>query len=124
MRLLKLWFPVFAWAGLIFYFSSIPSLKTSLPCDFILRKMAHITEYFIFTFFLYNAFKNTFNLNALLLFVYPAVIAVLYAASDEYHQLFVSGRVGSPKDVLIDTIGVLGFFLALKLLRRNTRFPY
>ena len=28
-----------------------------------------------------------------------------YAATDEFHQLFVAGRSGQIKDVLIDTIG-------------------
>jgi VanZ family protein len=35
-----------------------------------------------------------------------AVIAVMYAVTDEWHQSFVSGRVGSPVDVAIDALGV------------------
>jgi VanZ family protein len=31
---------------------------------------------------------------------------VLYAASDEIHQTFVSGRHGTPIDVAIDAVGV------------------
>ena len=31
----------------------------------------------------------------------------LYAVSDEIHQIFVPGRSGEPRDVLIDTSGVL-----------------
>jgi VanZ family protein len=38
---------------------------------------------------------------------YPAIlIALAYAAFDEYHQTFVEGRHGSPVDVLIDAIGI------------------
>ena len=38
-----------------------------------------------------------------------AIFAVLYAASDEFHQLFVPGRAGSIRDVIIDGTGaVLG----------------
>jgi VanZ family protein len=32
-------------------------------------------------------------------------LAVLYAASDEFHQTFVEGRVGAIHDVAIDAIG-------------------
>ena len=31
---------------------------------------------------------------------------IAYAISDEVHQHFVPGRVGSPVDVLIDSVGV------------------
>ena len=34
-------------------------------------------------------------------------LGVLYAASDEFHQLFVPGRAGRVSDVLIDSSGVL-----------------
>ena len=32
-------------------------------------------------------------------------IALLYAATDEFHQTFVAGRHGTPVDVAIDAIG-------------------
>lgn len=119
MKYFKLWFPVIVWAGFIFYLSSIPDFKTNLSCDFILRKIVHVTEYFILTLLLYNAFKNTFDLNTLCLFIYPAGIAVIYTISDEIHQLFVHGRSGSPKDVCIDCIGIFGFYLTLKILKKT-----
>jgi len=119
MKLFKLWLPVFVWAATIFYFSSMPYLKTDLACDFILRKIAHIGEYLILAFLLHNAFKNTFNLNTFLLFVYPTGIAILYAVSDELHQLFVPGRSCSARDVFIDSIGVFGFYILEKALKRK-----
>ena len=33
-------------------------------------------------------------------------MTVCYAATDEFHQLFVPGRAGMVTDVLIDSIGV------------------
>jgi VanZ family protein len=39
-----------------------------------------------------------------------------YAATDEVHQLFVSGRQGSALDWLIDTIGVAAGVLVLARL--------
>lgn len=113
MKLFKLWGPVAAWAGVIFFFSSIPDLKTGLEYDFLLRKIAHITEYFIFTFLLYRAFSGSFNMNVFRLFMYPAVFSLLYAISDEIHQYFVLGRNCSIEDVLIDGIGIIGFYILI-----------
>ena len=43
--------------------------------------------------------------------------ATLYAATDEFHQLFVPGRAGLPTDVLIDATGAaLGLFVACSLM--------
>jgi len=116
IKLLKLWVPVLAWAGLIFYLSSIPDLKTSLEYDFVLRKIAHAAEYFILTFLLYRAFKGQLKMGTLLLIIYPATLSFLYAASDEFHQSFVIGRTCSFGDVLIDTIGIISFFIVIQIL--------
>ena len=32
-------------------------------------------------------------------------IATVYAMTDEFHQTFVNSRMGSPVDVLIDSVG-------------------
>lgn len=114
VKLFKLWLPVGVWAGVIFFFSSIPDLKTGLEYDFLLRKLAHITEYFILTLFLYRAFSGSFHMSSVRLFIYPAVFSLLYAISDELHQYFVLGRSCSFGDVLIDSIGILCFYLVLK----------
>jgi VanZ family protein len=107
--------PVVVWAGVIFFFSSIPDLKSGLEYDFFLRKMAHITEYFIFTFLLYRAFKGSFEINLFRLFMYPAVISFLYAISDEFHQSFVVGRTCTIRDVLIDGVGIIGFCILIRI---------
>ncbi len=115
MKLIKLWGPVVVWAGVIFFFSSVPDLKTGLEYDFLLRKIAHITEYFVFTFLLYRAFSGSFKMNVFRLFMYPAVFSFLYAISDEIHQYFVLGRSCAISDVLIDSIGIVGFYIAIKI---------
>jgi VanZ family protein len=87
------WLPVVVWAGVIFAFSSVPSLSTGLGTwDTILRKGAHITEYAILGALLYRAFKREA----------PA----LAAGTDELHQHFVRGRHASPVDVAIDALGL------------------
>lgn len=115
MKFFKLWAPVVVWAGVIFWFSSIPDLKTGLECDFFLRKIAHITEYFILTFLLYRAFRDSFKMNAFRLFMYPAFFSLLYAISDEIHQYFVLTRSCSVQDVLIDSIGIIGFCVLIRI---------
>ncbi|MCX5668566.1 MAG: VanZ family protein [Candidatus Omnitrophica bacterium] len=115
MKFFRLWTPVVVWAGVIFFFSSIPDLKTNLEYDFFLRKIAHITEYFILTFVLYRAFRGSFNINFIRLFMYPATFALLYAISDEFHQYFVLGRSCSFRDVLIDSIGIISFYIFMRI---------
>jgi VanZ family protein len=119
MRFFKLWVPVIFWAAAIFFLSSIPYLKSDLEYDFLLRKIAHILEYFIFTFLLYRAFKGSFKINIFQLFAYPMVLSFVYAASDEIHQSFVPGRNCSNYDLFIDTIGILGFYIVIKILTRK-----
>lgn len=49
-------------------------------------------------------------------------ISVLYAVSDEVHQLFVPGRSGQIKDVLIDSAGAMvgiGLYLLLLSLQKG-----
>lgn len=73
-----------------------------------------MSEYFILVFLLYRAFKGTFRLSFWSLFFWPFSLTFLYAVSDEIHQLFVFGRSGNIPDVIIDTLGIIGFYLFLK----------
>jgi VanZ family protein len=115
MKFIKLWLLPVIWAALIFYLSSIPNLGTSLSCDFILRKIAHIAEYFVLTLLLWIAFKGSFGMNTVSLFIYPALVSFLYAALDEFHQSFVPSRSGNIHDVLIDAIGIISFYIVLQI---------
>ena len=73
--------------------------------DFIIRKAAHFTEYFILYILFYNVFKDYKSFSKSL--IYSLIGVFLYACTDEFHQLFVPGRTGKPVDVLIDTAGGL-----------------
>jgi len=96
-RRFALWGPVLVWAGLIFALSSIPSLSTGLGgWDEILRKGTHVTEYAVLGALLLRATGSR---------SVAFTLAVLYAASDEWHQTFVEGRVGAVHDVAIDAVG-------------------
>jgi VanZ family protein len=93
------WVPVVAWAGLIFVLSSIPDLGTGLGAwDLALRKVAHAAEFAVLGFLLARAIGRD----------RPALaLGIAYAVSDEVHQHFVPGRLGSPLDVLVDAVGVV-----------------
>lgn len=132
------------WAAVIFYLSSegsdsssgrsdaivqtIQSLGASWPQDlltFLTRKAAHIVAYFILGALALNVARLHL---ALAQKARQAVLAsigfvLLYATSDEIHQLFVPGRSGEVRDVLIDTIagavGVLVAYGAARLVRRR-----
>ncbi len=107
---LRQWAPVVLWAAVIFAFSSVPDLGTGLGTwDLVLRKIAHAGEFAILGALLLRALRDEL----------PALgVGVAYAASDELHQHFVEGRVGSPLDVLIDSVGVA---IGILLWRRVAR---
>jgi VanZ family protein len=108
-RVLSLWLPVVAWAGVIFALSAIPSLSSGLgDWDYVLRKCAHMTEYAVLAILLVRALGREL----------PAFLAaVAYAATDELHQHFVPGRHASPLDVAIDAVGITIGLLAWERLR-------
>ena len=71
--------------------------------SFYVRKIAHISEYLILGLLMFNTLKQFNILNI----YYAIILCVLYSCTDEFHQLFINGRSGSFRDVLIDTIGIL-----------------
>jgi VanZ family protein len=94
----RIWLPVLAWGAVIFALSSIPDLGTGLGgWDLVLRKIAHAAEYAVLGALLVRATTRPGLAFAL---------GVSYAVTDEVHQLFVPGRMGSPIDVAVDALGV------------------
>lgn len=133
------WLFVIAWMVLIFWFSSMPALVSDEKshfviyvfnllglnlnsvfgglANFVVRKCAHFSEYFIFYLFLYNLYKENFPKKKALFLSLLSVF--LYACTDEFHQLFVPGREARVRDVLIDTSGgtlamIICYFINLK----------
>jgi len=88
----------------------------------IARKCAHVAEYSVFALLLWRAFRrpqkndprpwNWREAGAALL------IVALYAASDEFHQIFVPTRTPAVHDVLIDTLGGAAGLFAIWLVGR------
>lgn len=81
----------------------------------IVRKLAHVSEYAALSVPLY-LFFSTFEINKSMKIIFPFSVSVFYAATDEFHQLFVEGRSGQIRDVMIDSIGaVLGIIFIIVL---------
>jgi VanZ family protein len=127
IRIIKYWGPVVLWIGFIFWMSTgtFSSQNTSLIIEPILRfllpsispekvaiihgairKLGHVTEYFILGIFLFRAFRGGSKELKNLRWAFSSfLVVVLYAASDEFHQSFISSRTASLVDVGIDTLG-------------------
>lgn len=126
------WVAVFLWMGLIFYLSHQPasassqlsggivdffinSIERLLPLinvdgsffHFIVRKSAHLMAYFILGMLVLHALRSIIMTSWKRLLI-AFLLCVLYATSDEIHQLFIPGRSGEVRDVVIDSIGAAG----------------
>lgn len=66
------------------------------------RKFAHVFEYFILSLLLLNALKPHSYIEAIVI-----IMCLLFASLDEFHQLFIPGRSGEIKDIIIDMLGPL-----------------
>ena len=84
--------------GVIFVLSAQPDLNSGLGAwDTLLRKLGHMAEYGLLWWLWRRALGGT---------GVAAAITLAYAATDEWHQSFVSGRNGSPGAWAIDAAGV------------------
>ena len=97
-------------------FKTLPKAEQQKAVDslqFVVRKSAHFFIYLALGFLCFLA-MNTYNLKLKTKFISALTISLLYAISDEIHQLFVPGRAGQIRDVLIDFSGSLtGIIFAL-----------
>ena len=125
------WMLVVVWMGVIFFFSSKTSgssdqqsysvieiinqvfsnvgLKIQLAAEnwnFVIRKLAHMSEYAVLSALLYMAFLSSV-LSKKKVTVYSLLVCIIYAVTDEIHQIFIDGRTGKISDVGVDVIGGL-----------------
>ncbi len=90
-------------------------LAFAAKVDHPIRKLAHATEYAVFAMLLCGVWLDTSRKRKLsALFAWGTATA--YAMTDEFHQLFVPGRSGQAKDVLLDSCGAAGGVLLLMLV--------
>ena len=91
--------------------------------SYFVRKNAHFFAYMLLAMLTLNALRRSGGRgrkSAALSFG----ITVLYAISDEVHQLFVPGRSGQVSDVLLDSVGALagiGLYLLLSRWKQKRK---
>ena len=71
-----------------------------------LRKTAHFFAYMILGILVINVLK-LIGVGGKKRIALALLICIIYAITDEFHQLFVPGRGAQVKDVIIDSIGAL-----------------
>lgn len=116
---IMLWILTVLCMAAIFYFSSQPAvqssgqssavtlllqrlLHTEAITNHMVRKTAHFIEFaglgFLTTCSVYLSFNKRYL---------GVIIASLYAATDEIHQIFVDGRSCQLTDWMLDTVGII-----------------
>ena len=136
MKKLKYFIPAICWTIFIFIMSHTNGNDSSSQSNFIaklilefinidhntltfmIRKIAHMSEYAILLLLLYYALSNVISKHTLSL---SLLVTFIYACSDEFHQLFIPGRSGQFKDVLIDTSGALIMLMIIFLWQRKNK---
>jgi VanZ family protein len=101
-------------SALLAMFGSLP-IEVLGAIHFLLRKLAHLTEYGILAWLLYRARAQTQTIWNPSWARFALLGVLMVATIDELHQHFVPARVGSIVDVMIDMVGAA---LALGILRR------
>ena len=118
------WLALLVWMGVIFYFSHqsgdasmqlsdgiLDSFKSLFQnfldyhtLSYIVRKIAHFTEYFILGLLIYHLVKQ-YRVISKTEIIWMILFCVIYAMSDEFHQVFIGGRSPMIFDVIIDSLG-------------------
>ena len=115
------WFIVILIAEAIFFVSSLtfPPGQVSFGWKSLVY---HFSAFFFFGFFLIISIIKGNKKNIFLLIFLSALFAIIYAISDEFHQLFVPGRACSLSDILVDSAGILSasflYILSLKFRKK------
>ena len=110
--------PAILYSILIYFLSSIPQGEFPKLRLLDFDKFLHVVEYLLYGCTLLLAFRYTkrekIARNSI---KYSILTGILYAISDEIHQIWVAGRDCNIFDLLADTAGLLlGIFLFQKLM--------
>lgn len=105
---------------------AMPGVSTAI-LTFLVRKSAHIIAYFVLGILMYRALRISIRRwRARTVASLALLSCTLYAVTDEIHQLFVPGRSGELRDVMIDSIaalvgvGLCAWMMRWRALRKST----
>lgn len=109
------WGPAVAWAAVLFLLSALPAVGGfRVPYG---DKLAHLLLYAVLGATLAWGWSRAGGRISHLLLL---VIGALYGMTDEWHQLYVPGRIPDPADWFADVTGlVLGYGTTVALLGRT-----
>ncbi len=107
------------WALLIFLFSAFPRpfAEPQFDIEVILRKLGHFSVFYVFMGLLFKVLWDRTRWSFGVVLLWASVGSVVYAISDETHQILVPGRHATVTDVIIDAFGILMMVVTLSLLR-------
>jgi VanZ family protein len=133
------WWPAVIWAAIMFWASTdayssqntgrilAPVLRwvysgiTQEQLDLVnavLRKGAHLAEYFVLYLLVYRGLSGARARWRLSWALGALFISMAYSVLDEIHQSFVASRIASLWDALLDTTGALAALLLIMILFR------
>lgn len=69
----------------------------------LIRKSAHFFEYMLLGILILHALRRRLFSGAII----AIFLSIIYSFTDEFHQLFVPGRGGEIRDVMIDSLGAM-----------------
>ena len=96
--------------------TSIINIKDIGLLSLIIRKLAHFIEYFILGVLVIN-FITRYDKKIII----AILLCIIYATSDEIHQIFVPGRSCQIIDIMIDSLGsIMGIYL-YKLITKKCK---
>ena len=102
----------------------IPFIKEQSIIDilnFIIRKLAHVTEYLILSIITYSLL-NEYQLKEKKKIYITIIFCFIFAITDELHQTLVMGRTGRFLDCIIDTTGASIPIIAKKIKTLKNNF--
>lgn len=133
------WVLLFLWMLIIFFFSSQSGVESGRLSNgildkllkfspfsfdvsamrFVIRKLAHFTEYFLLAILSINVSRQYGGVTSKHVIII-LLFCLLYASSDEIHQLFMLNRGPALIDVLLDYCGSLFAITGYVFFKNNT----
>lgn len=126
------------WMGVIYYFSSQSGIESKNLSDgllfkislifgiediesfilnnsYIIRKLAHFTEFFILGLLMYITLIEFTDKDVRIIAI---ILCAIYATSDEIHQLLSNERTFKVLDILIDSAGSITSIFLISSIRK------